>query len=213
MDFAETQRPLDSSRLPLPWLLIATPQLLDPNFKKAVVLIVEHTTNGSMGFVINRPTQMSLADLVNSPKLKIPESIPGWYGGPIETGTGIILHNGDSIKEPHKEPTPTIALSSTEATLVDLVDYSLKRLQELAQRDPRNLEPLAPLYPYRFLVGYSGWGKGQLMEEIKAGAWLQTAATQDMLFNTNWQMLWDIAMGKIGVNPRAIAPQDHQYLN
>lgn len=214
MTFDDSQSSGTSSKLTLPWLLVATPQLMDPNFKKAVVLIVEHTDSGSMGFIINRPIQTSLADLVTSPKIKIPDNIPGWYGGPVETSTGIILHNGATMKEPGQDPTPTIALSSTEETLVDLVDYSEQRMRELALRQGGNTRvKLEPLYPYRFLVGYSGWGAGQLMEEVRSGAWLQTAATQEMLFNTNWQTLWDSAMGKVGVNPKAIAIAEHSYLN
>ncbi len=198
----------------LPWLLVATPQLMDQNFQKAVVLIVEHTASGSMGFVINRPIQTSLAELVTSPKIKIPENIPGWYGGPVETGTGIILHNGATIKEPGHDSTPTIALSSTEETLVDLIDYSEQRMKELTLRHGGKVEAkIEPLYPYRFLVGYSGWGEGQLMEEIRAGAWLQTAATQEIIFNSNWKTLWDTAMGQVGVNPKAFAIAEHTYLN
>jgi putative transcriptional regulator len=202
-----------SSKLSLPWLLVATPQLMDPNFKKSVVLIVEHTAAGSMGFIINRPIHASLADLVSNPKIPIPDNIPGWYGGPVETGTGIILHNGETVKA-EGDTTPTIALSSSEETLVDLVDYSAKRSRELAQhRAGSGTPPIGPLYPYRFLVGYSGWGAGQLMEEIRSGAWLQLGATQEMLFDTNWQTLWETAMGKVGVNPKAIAIAEHQYLN
>ncbi len=187
---------------------------MDQNFKKAVVLIVEHTASGSMGFVINRPIQTSLAELVTSAKIKIPENIPGWYGGPVETGTGIILHNGATINELRNDSTPTVALSSTEATLVDLIGHSEQRMKELTLRQGGKVEAkLEPLYPYRFLVGYSGWGAGQLMEEIRAGAWLQTAATQEMLFNSNWKTLWDTAMGKVGVNPKAIAIAEHTYLN
>lgn len=190
--------------LSAPWLLVATPQLQDPNFKKSVVLIVEHTSAGSMGFIINRPIQTSLADLVTSPKIHVPDNIPGWYGGPVETGTGIILHSDKD----------SIALSSSEETLVDLVDYSEKRMKELALRQAGDSQaPLEPLYPYRFLVGYSGWGEGQLMDEIRQGAWLQTAASPEMIFRTNWQTLWDKAIGKVGVNPKAFAVVDHSYLN
>ena len=206
-------------RLNLPWLLVATPQLMDTNFRRAVVLIVEHNDKGSMGFVINRPIQASLADLVSVPNVDIPTNVPAWYGGPVERGTGIILHNQP---KPIDDSATTsarfqgLALSSSEQTLIDLVDYSVKRSHELerrAQAADEGPQPDEALYPYRFLVGYSGWGEGQLTDELKQGAWIQVPATQELLFNTSWKTLWDAALGQVGVNPKTLAPSVHQYLN
>lgn len=213
MSFDETQKPATSSKLSLPWLLVASPQLMDPNFKKAVVLIVEHTPEGSMGFVINRPIETSLAELVDNAPVEIPPDVPGWYGGPVETGTGIILHNGQALKNQGDDPAPAIALSSTQETLVELVQFSERRLKELKDRPGGARQPVEPLYPFRFLVGYSGWGAGQLMDEIRSGAWLQLPASEDMVFNANWKTLWDQAMGKVGVNPKSFAVAEHSYLN
>ena len=63
------------------------------------------------------------------------------------------------------------------------------------------------------MVGYSGWGAGQLAAELRAGAWIQTRATWQLLFNTSWKVLWDEAFTVVGTNPKAIAPVSHQYLN
>jgi putative transcriptional regulator len=216
-----------TQELTLPWLLVATPQLQEPSFRRTVVLIVEHTRQGSMGFVINRPIQASLADLVSVPNVDIPANVPAWYGGPVERSTGIILHNqyqrlagsrptagGGLFEMPFKG----LALSSSEQTLIDLVDYSIQRTAELATAQAAHAEgqPLAGpggLYPYRFLVGYSGWGAGQLDEELKQGAWIQAPATQELLFHTSWKTLWDAALVAVGVNPKALVATAQAYLN
>lgn len=210
--------------LTLPWLLVAAPQLQDPNFRRAVVLVVEHSSHGTMGFVINRPIQASLADLVNMPHVNIPANIPAWYGGPVERGTGIILHNrphpgkaSDTVAT-QQATYQGLALSSSEQALIDLVDYSIRRSNELSTHAPAHADELSVpadgLYPYRFLVGYAGWGAGQLAEELRQGAWIQAPATQELLFHTSWKSLWDRAMGAVGVGAnKTLVTSAQPYLN
>lgn len=211
--------------LTLPWLLVATPQLVDDNFKRAVVLIVETSSQGAMGFVINRPIQASLADLVSVPNVQIPTNVPAWYGGPVERGTGIILHNQpvqDGVTVDGEPASSSfisyngLALSSSERTLNDLVDYSIRRSRALeaqsAEGTQTDLDELG-LYPYRFLVGYSGWGPGQLEDELRQGAWIQAPATQELLFHTPWKKLWDAALGTVGASPKTLVPAAQPYLN
>lgn len=211
--------------LTLPWLLVATPQLQDPNFRRAVVLIVEHSSHGSMGFVINRPIQASLADLVSVQNVQIPANVPAWYGGPVERSTGIILHNrarpsGTAFGVTDEDATyQGLALSSSEQTLIDLVDYSIKRSRDLAHvapHAPMQAEGLSlpdGLYPYRFLVGFAGWGPDQLDEELRQGSWIQAPATQELLFNTSWKTLWDKALGVVGANAKTLVTNAQPYLN
>jgi putative transcriptional regulator len=198
--------------LSLPWLLLATPQLLDPNFKKTVVLIVENTAKGSLGFVLNRPVQTSLADIVTAPNVEVPDNVPVWYGGPVERASGIILQDRTEAERRGAGQPVSLSLSSSETALTDLVDHSRRRISEL--KAPASKGP-APdgLYPFRFLVGHSGWGPGQLVGELRAGAWIQAQATWRLLFNTNWKLLWDEALGTIGASPKTLAPAVHQYLN
>jgi putative transcriptional regulator len=218
--------------LTLPWLLVATPQLVDDNFKKAVVLIVEHGDKGSMGFVINRPIGQSLADIVTVPEVEIPANIPVWYGGPVETGTGIILHCRPRDNAPKGEFTlrgdvgadepaaggAGVVLSSSTETLIDLVDHSRRsaaRPTGLAQMElaPSPEAGAAWRYPYRFLVGYTGWGPGQLETEVRQGAWIQAPAPWELIFDANWKTLWDVALGTVGANPRTLVTTSQQYLN
>jgi putative transcriptional regulator len=201
--------------LSLPWLLVASPQLDDANFKRAVVLMIEHNANGSMGFVINRPVQTSLSDLVVTDSIKIPENVPAWYGGPVETTTGIILHK----KAPDETGVGGLTLSASETSLVDLVDYSVRRSDHLSQGStpapgsPDRHPDDAWLYPYRFLVGYSGWGAGQIDDELRQGAWIQIPLSDELLFNTKWGSIWEAALGQVGVSPKSLVTATHQYLN
>lgn len=199
----------------VPFLLIATPQLTDANFKRSVVLMVEHNANGSMGFVINRPVQLSLADLVLTAGVQIPENVPAWYGGPVESSTGIILHR----KAPDETGVGGLTLSASETSLIDLVDYSVRRSEQLKNgvvstvTDPDQRSDDDWLYPYRFLVGYSGWGAGQIDEEVRQGAWIQIPLADEILFNTKWGSIWEAALGHVGINPKALVTANHQYLN
>ena len=182
--------------LETPSLLVALPQLQDPNFAKSVVLIVEHTDEGSMGFIINRPSPFSVRDVLQEAKREIPSDIPTWFGGPVGTEQGVVIHN-----QPDEEASARfglIRISSSDSAMNGLLEPKEKHLEH---------------YPYRFVIGYAGWGKGQLSQELKAGAWIQMEASFELLFNTPWPDMWEAAMGKIGVNPMDIAPTVQPYIN
>ena len=193
----------------LPWLLVATPQLQDENFKKAVVLVVEDGDEGSMGFVINRPTETPLGDLLENEDLEVPPQVAAWYGGPVETDTGIILHRD---VENADFGVGNVGLSSSQETLEQLIKTARHRLDILAGDDGPRLAG-SILYPFRFIVGYAGWGAGQLEEELRSGAWIQAPATDDLIFNANWRDMWSLAMASVGVPPSQLAPSHQPYLN
>ncbi len=188
-----------SRELSLPWLLIATPQLTDPNFNRSVVLIVEHGPNGSMGFVLNRPTDVPLSELIDASDLEaeIDADLKAWFGGPVETRAGLVLAPLEG-----SDVTPGAPLAVTVSASESMLDQALAAPREGS-----------PLYPFRFLVGYSGWGAGQLQEELMAGAWLQAHATHAMVFDTNWRELWERAMAALGATARTLVPTEHTYLN
>lgn len=206
--------------LKLPWLLVATPQLLDPNFKRKLVLIVEHGSHGSMGFILNQPIRTPLADLVMDPHMTIPRHLPAWYGGPVQGENGIILHEGSTLmpdqritRRPHSEDSGYL-LSTSEEALTNLVLHLDARHRE--SHPPIQESPPAPLnrlYPYRFLVGYAGWRGGQLESELRQGAWIQTPASPQLIFDTPWPEMWSTALTLIGVNPRALAPGSALFIN
>jgi putative transcriptional regulator len=218
----------DSQSLKLPWLLVATPQLLDPNFKKKIVLIVEHGHHGSMGFVINQPIRTPLADLIVDSPMMIPRHLPAWYGGPVQGEHGIILHEGSAAPlKSNRTMTSgggqTISsgsqgeylLSSSEEALTNLIMHLDARHRDLklGVGEESKLNPGTRLYPFRFLVGYAGWRGGQLENEIRQGAWIQTPASPQLVFDTPWPEMWTTALALIGVNPRALAPGSPVFIN
>lgn len=219
--------------LKLPWLLVATPQLLDPNFKKKIVLIVEHGSHGSMGFVINQPLRTPLADLVIESRMTIPRHLPAWYGGPVEGEHGIILHEGSSSSSTFKTRSPSFdapshpygpygtdirgeyLLSSSEEALTNLILQLDARHRELKLQSSEGAlsEASRRLYPFRFLIGYAGWRGGQLESEVRQGAWIQTPVSPQLVFDTPWPEMWSTALTLIGVNPRALAPGSPLFVN
>ena len=169
-----------------PILLLAVPQLLDSNFQRSVVLVIEHNPEGAMGLVLNQPSSTNLEAFSLSQKLFCnPElaKISVFKGGPLEPERGWILHRGIQLAE-KKEILPNFYLSISQQSLRALLD----------QGKP----------PLQFFLGYAGWGEGQLEQEMIAGGWLVTPVPSDLLEIQPTQ-LWDILLERMGVNPNQLA--------
>jgi putative transcriptional regulator len=197
-----------------PWLLIATPLLQDPNFRETVILITEHGDSGSGGYIINRPLTTSLAaaltpDDTLSPRSDIPESVPIWDGGPVGRDIGTILSDSTISSQTHlvlgQIATFQYELSSSEVALTKLIAH--------AQQFGSNagpVDPPTPLYRHRFLSGYAGWEPGQLIDEIREGAWVKAPVSWDLIFNTDWHTLWKDGLSSIAPTATsAWAAEDH----
>ncbi len=192
-------------QLNLPWLLVATPQLLDPHFAKTVVLVIEHGPDGSMGFVINRPLPMNQRDANFQNRYDIPAHIPVWVGGPVGSHKGAVIHNQGA------DPTATtssgnLRISTSGEALEGLVHFIEADEEELRMEG-------SSLLPYRFVIGYAGWGPKQLDQELKGGAWIQRPFDAKLIFDTPWQEIWERAVEDLGVSPLEIAPTVQNYLN
>lgn len=193
-----------------PFVLVALPQLQDPNFQKSVVLVVEHNEDGAMGFIVNRPSTMPVREIMVNQDIDIPSSVPAWIGGPVGADNGLVLHNQiESAANAVFSDQFTVS-SSAEALrgLVTMADD-----YESHQGDPARPPRPAVLYPYRFLIGYSGWGASQLEDEIRLGTWIQLPFSNHLVFNTPWHEMWNSAMAMIGINPMELAPTMQPYLN
>lgn len=206
------------SRLTVPSFLVAMPQLLDPNFKQAVILLIDHKPEGAMGLVVNRPSNVSMKSLVRTELHNIPNEIPAWSAGPVGPDRGAVLRY---LPNPGPEVDDHIGhgvcLSTTEDALSELVTFARRRLAAGGVNPDEDELDLAPencwLYPFRFLVGYAGWGAKQLDREIRMGSWMQMPLDLTLLFDTPWPEMWAVAMSQFGVNPMDIAPSAHPYLN
>ncbi len=148
-----------------PTLLVAMPQLQDPNFGKTVVLLCEHREEGAMGLVINRCTETTASSIVQlEPPIDRDNGMPVWIGGPVDPSRGWLLVNsdlGDGV-----EVTPGVFLSASRDLLRRVLESD-----DLAERS-------------RFLVGYAGWGPRQLDAELAASAWLTVPVDPQLMFET-----------------------------
>ena len=180
---------MDSSNL-APGLLLAMPQLADPNFSRSVVLMIEHSDLGSFGLVINHPSPIRATELLDSLEMRWggDDAAVVWAGGPVSPSTGWVLHEPIGIAAPGGSG--TIAITSTIS-----LSTSPDRLRAIAHAPPRNV---------RLLLGYSGWGPGQLAAEMSRGAWLHTAADPRLIFETPPDDIWDEAMRTLGINPESL---------
>ena len=171
-----------------PAFLIAMPQLGDPNFSRAVILMIEHGTGGSMGLVVNRAAPITLRDLTRGQAIQVArqfEDQPVFVGGPVEPQRGFILHDSDRISERH-EVLPDLSLSVTTDALGPLLSGGEHHL--------------------RFCLGYAGWGPNQLQAEIASGAWLYTEAVSAAVLQGDPDELWDSTLRGMGVDPAMLFP-------
>lgn len=193
-----------------PCILVAMPSMIDSSFSQTVILLAEHNEEGAIGFVLNRPSTISLKSMISIIDRDVPEAIPAWYGGPVDTTTAIILHDRKP-NEGDTEIAPGIYLSTTGRILDALIDQGAAALQQQYQGSM----PAATMHPYRFLVGYAGWGASQLDEELRAGAWIMCPLDRKLVFDVAWGDLWQECVTLVGMhrNTNVAAPAVQTYLN
>lgn len=171
-----------------PGFLIATPQLHDENFSKTVVLMIEHSDQGSMGLVINRTAPLTFRDLGKSQSLKVAASRRDealLHGGPVEPFRGFVLHDSLGVDE-RNELSPGLFLSVTSDALSPLL------LDESVH--------------LRFLLGYAGWGPGQIELEMKQGSWLFTEADPAVVLHQEPEKIWEQVIKSMGIDPGWVVP-------
>ena len=155
-------------------LLIASPKLFDPNFFRSVVLLVQHTDNGALGLVLNRPLEMTINDAWGQVS-EMPCEVSGLLhqGGPCE-GPLMVVHSEPELSQ--IEVTPGVHFSTEKDAI-----------EQLVARDDAGRTRM------RFFVGYAGWGPGQLEAEIEHASWLSAPAAAEQVFGPT-ETLWDALM-------------------
>ena len=158
-------------------LLISEPFLLDPNFKRTIILLTEHGEEGSLGFVLNKPTDHYIHKLVED----FPEfESKVFYGGPVQLNMLQFIYKSDS---PYIENSIEIIPGLYWGGSFDI----LKSMITSGAVDPAD---------FRFFLGYSGWGEEQLNDELKGNSWIVTDTTIDNIFSEEPDKLWrDILKG------------------
>ena len=158
-------------------LLIAPPMMRDPNFWRAVVLLCEHSPEGSFGLILNRPLTLELSEVMKDLEGENMISL----GGPVQQNTLHFLHrHGDLVDE--------------AIPIIDGVHWggdfeAIKTLVQAETATPQDL---------RFFLGYAGWSPGQLEEEIGAGGWFLAHAADVLVFPEDPQNLWRTVMRRMG---------------
>jgi putative transcriptional regulator len=159
-------------------LLIASPALLDPNFRRAVVLITEHTDDGAAGLVLNRPSPTSVSELVPELEPLVEDEEQVWLGGPVQPNAVLVL-----------------------GEFVDPDDAAVPLFGSLgfpALDDPEEVVPATTRR--RVFAGYAGWGAGQLESELGREDWIIEEAQNDDAFTESPENLWsDVLRRKGGI--------------
>ncbi len=167
------------------------PNMADPNFSGAVVLIAEHNDRGALGLVVNKPTTMTLSALLQRIDLAEGDGTqaqtPVFYGGPVQTDRGFVLHQPQGEWKSTVSISPGISLTTSRDVLEAVAGGS---------------------GPVRLLVtlGYAGWGPGQLEAEIGQNAWLTVQAEPSLLFDTPAEERFIQAYQMLGIDPALLAP-------
>jgi len=159
-------------------LLLAGPVLKDPNFDRTVVLITEHTEDGAMGLVLNRPSDATVAEAVPDLTWVAGEEDTLYVGGPVAPNGVIVL-----------------AEWSDPARAVVLVDDDLGFVPGDADDED---ELAAAIVRARVYAGHAGWGPGQLEEELAEEAWIVEAPLRDELFTDDPEALWPAVLRRMG---------------
>lgn len=167
--------------------LIAMPALADPNFSHTVTFIFEHNDNGALGIIINRPLDITLADVLSHMSMESVRQdisdIPVFFGGPVQQERGFVIHQPTGNWES--------SLKISESTAVTTSQDVLEALSQGTG-------------PAKMFValGYAGWGPGQLERELADNAWLSGPADPSILFDTPVAKRWEAAAAllKIDVN-------------
>jgi len=172
------------------YLLVSEPFLLDTYFKRSVVLLSEHGEEGTVGFILNKPSELMLNDaLEDFPVFEVPL----YFGGPVQTDTIHFIHTLGNRLEGCKEIVKGIYWGGNLETL--------KLLIETKQINPNEI---------RFFAGYSGWEPQQLDKEIKEHTWLLSNGNKDITFSSEPDHLWGEVLRMMGSQYAILAnfPED-----
>ena len=167
------------------------PQLLDPNFERSVVLLVHHDASGTFGVVLNRPTEIQAPNLCATLEIDWhgrPDELIDW-GGPVQPQTGWVIF-GDELAA-------VVGPEATEIAEGVFFAGSLDVLREVARH---------PVDRVRLLLGYAGWGPGQLEDEIAEGAWLSAPVSSQVVFDVEPAAMWEHAVRSLGIEPATLEP-------
>lgn len=159
-------------------LLVSEPYLNDPNFERTIILLCEHNTDGSFGFVLNKPSKAEVGDVVEDLKNF---HVPVYVGGPVQQDTLHFIHQCEDLEDAI-EIIPGIYWGGNFDNLLVKIDAKVVAADEV-----------------KFFLGYSGWSAGQLDEELKTDTWIVSSRVdRELIFETDHQEMWKKALKIMG---------------
>ncbi len=179
------------------------PQVVDPYFQRSVVLLVHHDEEGSLGLILNRPTEIRLSEILEGMKIdwQGDPSKVAHFGGPVQPQLGSILFRslppGSDSSETTTEVLPGVSMTQ-----------HVGDLSRLATEPPTG---------FRLFLGYAGWGSSQLLAEILRNDWLTAPVQPELLFSSDDSTVWEQALQTLGIDPATLpawtAPGDEEQAN
>jgi len=165
-------------------VLIAEPFLGDPNFERSVVLICEHNKEGSFGLVLNNVSKNTIADVVDD----IYVEFPLFIGGPVEQNTLHFVHRLGHLIEDSIDLGNGIFWSGDFESIKSLLSIGTIKSEDI-----------------RFFIGYSGWGAGQLGNELAQNTWFVSDINSDVLFEEYTNQFWRTVLKRMGGDYKVLA--------
>jgi putative transcriptional regulator len=177
--------------------LIAMPGMAGDTFAGTVIYLCEHTEKGALGLVINKPIDIKLKNLFEKVELTLDRDDladePVFFGGPVQTERGFVLHERLSGDGGHYNSSLQIPGGLLEMT-------TSKDVLEALSNGAGPKKVLVTL-------GYSGWGAGQLEEELKRNSWINVDAAPEIIFDTPVEQRYDKALSLLGIDPRMLSQE------
>jgi putative transcriptional regulator len=172
-------------------LLIAMPGMGDLRFDQSVVFMCAHSEDGAMGLIINKPAQdVVLGDVLGQLDIDVSQQVREsrvYIGGPVETARGFVLHSRE--------------YQSNLQTLNVDADFGMTCTLDILEEIGKATGPAQS----QLMLGYAGWGAGQLEAEIRQNGWLVCEASFELVFGTDDDTKWSKALDSIGVNPLTLS--------
>jgi putative transcriptional regulator len=168
------------------------PNMPDPRFAHSVIYICTHNATGTMGLVLNKLyAAIDARALFDQLNISLTEKAPHLrihYGGPVESGRGFILHTDDYMQDTSMRIESDVAMTAT-----------LDILQSISEgKGPQHA---------MLVLGYAGWGAGQLEQEIQVGGWLTAPADHSILFDGDCDTKWERSIQKLGFSPGLLSSE------
>ena len=169
-----------------PILLVSMPQMPDPNFSRAVILLCDYTEEGAFGLVVNRPMSEPAWQMVKTePPVRVDPTLRLWMGGPVDPErTWVLMAEAQGPDDEQREICPGVLLSVSHTLTLQLLQTPSSRA--------------------RVIVGYAGWGPGQLDKELASSSWLTADVDPSLIFGVPAAEMWEAAIRRLGADPAAL---------